>query len=89
MLAGPCDGNRPKGRARAARSSLCRSLWPRICGLHIPPLDFVACPPGSLPPCACLTSSRVHRHHPTQYKQVLRAGLWQVPGTEEVRGDVC
>lgn len=86
MLGGPCAGNKPKGRARATRSGLCRSLWPCICGLflHIPHLNFVTRPPGSLPPCACLASSRVHRH-----KGPLKAGLWQVPGAEEARGDVC
>lgn len=92
MFAGPCAGNRLRWRVRAARSGLCTSLQPHVCGLflNVPHLDFATASPR--------VPVSLHLPHPLQSVQTSppcnkkcssRAGLWQVPGTEEVLGDVC
>lgn len=83
MLAGACAGNRPKGRARAARSASAGHSGPASVACSFTSLIWTS--PGSLPPCACLASSRVHRHHPhpTQRAPQSRslAGAWHRGGT--------
>lgn len=48
---------------------------------HVPQAPCLPAPASPPPGCTNIT--------PTQHKGLLKAGLWQVPGTEEARGDVC